>query len=407
MKKRKDITVECTDCGMCFAITAGEQLFYESRGFDFPKRCKACRSKRKAARQEQEKIMYDKISAEKRAQEEKELHALLGTIPFKKEDFFSLKNKNPKETLFIVGNGFDIMHGVPSSYWDFQKTLGKSSELRFHLETYLRVEADKLWYNFEESLSHIDAGMMLDVMDMWLDTFDVYKNKASSMAELHCAIDAAMLPMQIITEQLPRRFRSWVESLRGDGTKPCEHLLSGESLYLNFNYTDFLETLYNVSKSNIKYIHGCRRKEKYHPKEQLVLGHALNVDYLSEYKPDPTMVPRYKNPLKREILDYAIESGINQWVSYYEEVFTKHTPEIIKENISFFEATACMKDIFVIGHSLSEVDYPYFREIVKHNSGNAFWHIGYHSLGDLKNILTFVSEMGISHNSVEIFTKHT
>ena len=67
------------------------------------------------------------------------------------------------------------------------------------------------------------------------------------------------------------------------------------------------------------------------------------------------------------------------------------------------ENTECVTDIFVIGHSLSKVDYPYFKEIVKHNTHKAFWHIGYHSLYDFKSKLVFVHEMGINDNSFEVF----
>ncbi|MBQ7936815.1 MAG: hypothetical protein IJ333_10800, partial [Clostridia bacterium] len=57
----------------------------------------------------------------------------------------------------------------------------------------------------------------------------------------------------------------------------------------------------------------------------------------------------------------------------------------------------------VIGHSLSEVDYPYFKEIVNHNANKALWHIGYHSLNDFKNILVFIREMKIQENSFKVF----
>ena len=36
-----------------------------------------------------------------------------------------------EQILYVLGNGFDLMHGVKSSYYDFQKTLGKNSHLRF------------------------------------------------------------------------------------------------------------------------------------------------------------------------------------------------------------------------------------------------------------------------------------
>lgn len=45
----QDQTLVCADCGKNFVFTAGEQEFYQQRGFtNTPKRCEDCRSKRKA-----------------------------------------------------------------------------------------------------------------------------------------------------------------------------------------------------------------------------------------------------------------------------------------------------------------------------------------------------------------------
>ncbi|MBA2521341.1 MAG: zinc-ribbon domain containing protein [Chloroflexota bacterium] len=45
-----DRTLTCRDCGQAFTFTAGEQAFYQERGFSEPQRCQNCRSQRKAQR---------------------------------------------------------------------------------------------------------------------------------------------------------------------------------------------------------------------------------------------------------------------------------------------------------------------------------------------------------------------
>ncbi|MHB8111134.1 MAG: zinc-ribbon domain containing protein [Syntrophorhabdaceae bacterium] len=40
----KAVKVECIDCGRRFTIDAGEQKWYEKKGFSLPKRCPRCRS---------------------------------------------------------------------------------------------------------------------------------------------------------------------------------------------------------------------------------------------------------------------------------------------------------------------------------------------------------------------------
>lgn len=46
----EDKTLNCKDCGQEFVFTAGEQEFYDSKGFvNEPQRCKDCRVARKSA----------------------------------------------------------------------------------------------------------------------------------------------------------------------------------------------------------------------------------------------------------------------------------------------------------------------------------------------------------------------
>jgi CxxC-x17-CxxC domain-containing protein len=47
----QDRPIQCIDCKSEFVFTAGEQEFYERKGFkEVPKRCKPCRDARKARR---------------------------------------------------------------------------------------------------------------------------------------------------------------------------------------------------------------------------------------------------------------------------------------------------------------------------------------------------------------------
>ena len=49
-----------------------------------------------------------------------------------------MESVNPSaHTLYIIGNGFDLMHRVPSSYYNFRDSLGKNNSLRYSLETAL------------------------------------------------------------------------------------------------------------------------------------------------------------------------------------------------------------------------------------------------------------------------------
>lgn len=43
----KDITTTCIDCGKDFVFTAGEQSYFKAKNLRQPKRCFACRQRRK------------------------------------------------------------------------------------------------------------------------------------------------------------------------------------------------------------------------------------------------------------------------------------------------------------------------------------------------------------------------
>lgn len=79
----------------------------------------------------------------------------------------------------------------------------------------------------------------------------------------------AMQPVDTITNELPKKFRKWIESLRVDlSVKPLRDLLKSGAKYLSFNYTEFAETLYGAE--NVCYIHGSRKSRK----SKLIIGHA-------------------------------------------------------------------------------------------------------------------------------------
>ena len=43
----EDKEIRCINCGKTFTFTVGEQEFYKSKNFPFPKRCKKCSKKRR------------------------------------------------------------------------------------------------------------------------------------------------------------------------------------------------------------------------------------------------------------------------------------------------------------------------------------------------------------------------
>jgi hypothetical protein len=45
-----DLLLTCSDCGQEFVFTAGEQQFFQERGYSSPRRCKPCRQAKQGRR---------------------------------------------------------------------------------------------------------------------------------------------------------------------------------------------------------------------------------------------------------------------------------------------------------------------------------------------------------------------
>jgi hypothetical protein len=100
----------------------------------------------------------------------------------------------------------------------------------------------------------------------------------------------------------------------------------------------------------------------------------------------------------------AINNTVGLIEDYYENS-AKKTSEVIIKNKSYFKSLEGIKNIVVIGHSLSKVDYPYFKEIIKYNTSSADlkWFISWYSSDGLRKITEFVSEMKIPNENVKLF----
>lgn len=373
----------CKDCGKSFSISPDEEKFYTSKGLQIPKRCKECRKVRKEQKIQEE----NRIKAER---DEKELQGLVAQFTQKPIEF-----TNPDKSLVIIGNGFDIMHGVKSSYWEFQKTIGKNNPLRWEMETYL--DTGDLWSNLEDSLGRLNYSMFLnpEVIDMWLDNFGAYDPDCQA-ADFFAAVETAIGPTFNIPRELNYRFKKWLKTLKVESDHRPFSMLHGDYMVLNFNYTEFVETLYGAKRENICYIHGCRRTEKGKRPDEIILGHKPGME--EEQWDKVELKPfKFKNPYKRYIMEAAMETAARE-AAWYDDSTTKKCEDIIKNHKDFFDGLSSIEEVFVIGHSLSEVDYPYFEEV--RSRCDAKWHIGYHSLDDMKRLIALVGYLDLKDVTV-------
>ena len=376
--------LKCKGCHAGF-FTEGESSFYRVKGLHTPKRCKACREKRKAQHEQNRK--------------EQELKNVLANLQFEQMKENEVQSAAPNTVLYIIGNGFDLMHGVPSSYYNFRDSMGRRNELREALELYIRKE--DLWADFEESLAYLDDEAMLVTLNDWMDIFGVKEqhDDGFSAADFFMAAEAAMSPTEIIMRELPRRFRKWIDTLMPTvSNKPLERMINTQSMFINFNYTEFLETIYGVSKRNVLYIHGERRDKN----KELISGHS-NLDN-RQLDIDPSE-PRSNRLRMKNQTTYDLHETAGFQLGNYHYSTAKKSNEVIATNKETFASLSEIEIVVVIGHSLSVVDHPYFREVIRKNraESNVMWYISWYSASDIQRIGAFAKTLGIQPEQIKLF----
>ncbi|WP_144461943.1 bacteriophage abortive infection AbiH family protein [Siminovitchia fortis] len=336
-------------------------------------------------------------------------------------------------TLYIIGNGFDLLHGVKSSYFLFREYIRKRDKaLSFEMDTYF--ECENFWGDFENNLAFLSREMVMESVDTMLDTYmDTFDEDDDdfSYADYFAAIEMGTQVIPELLDNLPMRFKQWIKTLypQAGMKEALDMLFNHDALYLNFNYTEFLETLYGVPKNNILYIHGDRRDQK----KKLIIGHGRDpskdfadwyernkgerrfnsyrrgrkgrrygndsLTYLTYFNKDEGK-GNWRNPIRY----YAADNAAGTIESYFENS-AKNTKEIITDNLAFFHSLKGMKEIVVIGHSLSPVDHPYFRKIIEENimPDKLHWKISWYSDADKDRIRKFSSIMGINEQNIEMF----
>ena len=93
-----------------------------------------------------------------------------------------------------------------------------------------------------------------------------------------------------------------------------------------------------------------------------------------------------------QLLYHAQEEAIRH-VAEADDILTKHSKSIIKNNISFFNRLDKVNKVIVIGHSLYKVDWNYFAAIIDNikDANNVTWYIGCYGENDIQRAKEFIN----------------
>lgn len=298
--------------------------------------------------------------------------------------------------LFVIGNGFDISHGIPCKYSDFYQYLNENREdILEIMEKYYYVNSDsELWSDFESRLEEdINYESLSEIVTENIPNFasDDFRDRDWYDAQIYIEQECDEL-----LENIRSGFEEWIESLNTSDV--CKkYKLDMSARYITFNYTDVLELVYKIPISNILHIHNKvgeelifghgKKSENFNVKEAL---YGNENAFLSE--------DEYGNIESSEV---GHEQFAESAVCVFYDKMRKHTEDIIQNNSSFFKNLSEIDEIVVLGHSYNEIDLPYFKRIAESVNEKTKWILYYYSEEDKDNADKIMREINIADDLQE------
>ena len=281
-----------------------------------------------------------------------------------------------KDTLYIVGNGFDLAHGILSKYKHFCCWLNLNGYEDYadslqKMFPNLDKRIDCLWSNFESALESYD------LHELYNQYIPFPQN--NSQEEWDNNIVIGTKNVKTIIDNIPILLKKWAEEIRVNVSPFLMHL-SPESKYLSFNYTLTLEKIYHIPESHICHIH-----EKVKGDSKLIVGNDLQIS-------TNNLPANSDEEEKSQVLFVKALNGL-----------AKPKQHQIDKYHSFFASLSNINNIVVIGHSLAPVDLRYFGEVKQSVKKNTKWYFSMYTHDDIDRVMHFVKPALLQQNYIDNF----
>lgn len=252
-------------------------------------------------------------------------------------------------TLYIIGNGFDLNHRLPTGYGHFKAYVKSHDREVFEwVEDY--VPAGESWGDLEMALAYLDTDHIVSSLEHFMGSYTDDNWRDSGHHDFQYEVDRVAGGLGGTLQKL---FAEWVSIIQIPDAQSAQNRLAGldiNATYLTFNYTSTLTRVYQVPAENILYIHG----ESTDADSDLVLGHGWA----------PEERPSLFDAVNHEDSDHRVMEAMQSLDTYFSNTF-KASKKIIEQNADFFAGLEDIAQVVVLGHSLNPVDAPYFVAVVQ------------------------------------------
>ena len=267
---------------------------------------------------------------------------------------------------YIIGNGFDIAHGLNTRFTDFEKFANSTNPHNYTCLYDFGYDTNDLWGDFENTIAKLDMEMFMAYAG------SIYNKKDVPEEEINDTIlveDIDFDHLLIDYNECKDDIRKWLISMDMPSKK---FELDETDFYLTFNYTLLLEKLYGIPEPNVLHIHGDLNSD-------LVIGYD-NYD-LDEAIANASPFPDKQFPY--ELDGYCIMTD-------YFKKFHKNTKELLTKNLDFLSKSKYADEIIIYSLSFSKCDEIYLDSIFKSLRNEIIIKIYYFSDEDYERVNKFI-----------------
>lgn len=272
-----------------------------------------------------------------------------------------------KNQLFIIGNGFDKAHGLPTGYEDFYRYLARADAdsderaLLYTLHEHIGEAFDEnntfLWNDFEKRLGKTD--FQQDIFFPSEEAYNQTEDDTDKDPDYYSYQN--IVPLQALNNSentLPEIFDRWISHVDIHQANPIapfsEYINQGKSRFFTFNYTETLEELYGCC--DVEHIHGRAGDGT------VLVGHGADLKPENE-KHDMSECPFASTGSMDDIERYL--NLLNVPSKLY-NAWRKDVRGNIAKHETYFESLNDIDVIYSFGFSYNQIDSPYIGEIVQH-----------------------------------------
>ena len=295
-----------------------------------------------------------------------------------------------KNKLFIIGNGFDLAHNLPTKFNPYFMNFARKYEQDNFWDLY-QTREDNIWSDFENLLSYPDFNTLEEIFDGY--TPDYLSDRESDRDGIICQVELNGNLHDALYE-FANNAEEYLSNIQSNTF--FDQILDSDGYYINFNYTHTLEDIYYIPSKQILHIHG--EVEKNNLKLGYPQGNFKPEKYLYDVRakgrgPYAEMETEdYINSIEDYYVRTAYDGLLNKCKSFYKEIELDILKDFLDENRCIIE------EIVIYGHSCA-IDFEYFRYLSIRYS-NAYWKFYVKGTEQENNVNYIIKEYGISNSSI-------